>query len=95
MAAMLRAGINLSIGTDGPASNNDLDLFHEAQMAALLQKGLTGDPTVLPAEKVFSMLTTDGARALGLQETNRVARGWQVSGYGSDGFQFCQLDPLL
>ena len=66
VADMVRAGVNVSIGTDGPASNNDLDLFHEAQLAALVQKGVTGDPTVLPAEKVFSMLTIDGARALGL-----------------------------
>ena len=63
---MVRAGVNVSIGTDGPASNNDLDLFHEAQLAALVQKGVTGDPTVLPAERVFAMLTIDGARALGL-----------------------------
>jgi 5-methylthioadenosine/S-adenosylhomocysteine deaminase len=68
VAEMLRAGVNVSIGTDGPASNNDLDLFHEAQLAALLQKGLTGDPTVLPAEQVFSMLTINGARAMGLQD---------------------------
>ncbi|MHC1784341.1 MAG: amidohydrolase family protein [Anaerolineaceae bacterium] len=68
VAVMLRAGVNVSIGTDGPASNNDLDLFHEAQLAALVQKGVTGDPTVLPAEKVFSMLTIDGARAVGMED---------------------------
>ena len=68
VADMLKAGVNVSLGTDGPASNNDLDLLHEAQLAALLQKGLTGDPTVMPAEKVFSMLTINGARALGLQD---------------------------
>jgi 5-methylthioadenosine/S-adenosylhomocysteine deaminase len=45
-----------------------LDLFHEAQLAALVQKGVSGDPTVLPAEKVFAMLTIDGARALGLEK---------------------------
>lgn len=68
VADMVQAGVNVSIGTDGSASNNDLDLFHEAQLAALMQKGVTGDPTVLPAEKVFSMLTIDGARALGLED---------------------------
>lgn len=68
VADMVRAGVNVSIGTDGPASNNDLDLFHEAQLAALVQKGITDDPTVLPAEKVFSMLTIDGARAVGLED---------------------------
>jgi len=67
VADMLQAGVNVSIGTDGPASNNDLDLFHEAQLAALVQKGVSGNPTVLPAEKVFSMLTIDGARAFGLE----------------------------
>lgn len=65
---MVEMGVNVGIGTDGAASNNDLDLFHEAQLAALVQKGVTGDPKVLPAEKVFSMLTIDGAHALGLGE---------------------------
>ncbi len=68
IADLLHAGVNVAIGTDGPASNNDLDLFHEAQLAALVQKGITGDPTVLPAEKVFAMLTIDGARAVGLAD---------------------------
>lgn len=68
VADMVRAGVNVAIGTDGAASNNDLDLLHEAQLAALVQKGVTGDPTVLPAEKVFSMLTIDGARAVGLAD---------------------------
>jgi 5-methylthioadenosine/S-adenosylhomocysteine deaminase len=67
VADMLQAGVNVSIGTDGPASNNDLDLFHEAQLAALVQKGVSGNPTILPAEKVFAMLTIDGARAFGLE----------------------------
>ena len=68
VADLLRAGVNVALGTDGAASNNDLDLFHEAQLAALIQKGVYGDPTVLPAEKVFAMLTIDGARALGLEK---------------------------
>ncbi|MFA7406365.1 MAG: amidohydrolase family protein [Anaerolineaceae bacterium] len=68
VAELLAQGVNVSIGTDGPASNNDLDLFHEAQLAALVQKGVTGNPKVLPAEKVFSMLTIDGARAVGLDD---------------------------
>lgn len=68
VADMVQAGVNVGIGTDGAASNNDLDLFSEAQLAALVQKGFTGDPRVLQAEKVFSMLTIDGARAVGLQD---------------------------
>jgi 5-methylthioadenosine/S-adenosylhomocysteine deaminase len=68
VAEMLRRGINVSLGTDGTASNNDLDLFHEAQTAALVQKGVTMDPTVLPAEQVVAMLTINGARSFGLED---------------------------
>lgn len=66
LVAMLKAGVNVAIGTDGPASNNDLNFFHEAQLAALIQKGVTGDPFVLPAHEVFAMMTVNGARAFGL-----------------------------
>lgn len=66
VAEMLAAGVNVTIGTDGPASNNDLDLFHEAQLAAMVQKGVSGDPTTLPAEQVVAMMTVGGARAMGL-----------------------------
>jgi 5-methylthioadenosine/S-adenosylhomocysteine deaminase len=65
---MTRAGVNVAIGTDGPASNNDLNFFHEAQLAALVQKGVTGDPFVLPAPEVFAMMTVNGARAFGLSD---------------------------
>jgi 5-methylthioadenosine/S-adenosylhomocysteine deaminase len=68
VAAMVEQGVTVGIGTDGADSNNDLDLLHEAQLAALDQKGVTGDPKVLPAEKVFSILTIDGARSMGLGE---------------------------
>ncbi len=62
----MRAGVNISIGTDSPACNNDTDMFHEAQLAALMQKGVTGDPTVMLAEDVFAMMTINGARAIGM-----------------------------
>jgi 5-methylthioadenosine/S-adenosylhomocysteine deaminase len=60
------AGINFGLGTDGPASNNRLDLFSEMRFAALLAKGVSGDATVLPAFKALEAATLDSARALGL-----------------------------
>ena len=62
-------GITVGIGTDGPASNNNLDMFEEMKTAALLQKIRYMDPTVLKAQQVLEMATTDGAKSLGLEKT--------------------------
>jgi 5-methylthioadenosine/S-adenosylhomocysteine deaminase len=67
VARMLAAGIPVGLGTDGCASNNDLDLFGEMQSAALLHKLISQDPTLLPAPQVVRMATAGGARVLGLQ----------------------------
>lgn len=64
----LAAGIPVGLGTDGPASNNNLDLFDEMNAAAKIQKFALGDPTALPAETVFRMATMGGARVLNLQD---------------------------
>jgi len=61
---MLELGIDVGIGTDGPASNNDLDMWEEMRLAALLAKGVTSDPTALPARQALAMATIGGARAL-------------------------------
>jgi len=61
---MLELGLNVGIGTDGPASNNDLDMFEEVRLAAILAKGFSGDPTVLPARTAMTMATRLGAAAL-------------------------------
>src|SRR5947208_3698483 len=66
VAKMLELGVDVGIGTDGPASNNDLDMFEEMRLAALLAKGVSGDPTALPARDAVSMATRLGARALHL-----------------------------
>jgi 5-methylthioadenosine/S-adenosylhomocysteine deaminase len=65
---MLQVGVNVGIGTDGPASNNDLDMFEETRLAALLAKGFTGDPTALPAREALALATIGSARALHLSE---------------------------
>ena len=62
------AGVTIGLGTDGAASNNGLDLFAEARLAALLAKSDTADPTVLPAADAVAMATIGGARALGLED---------------------------
>ncbi len=63
---MLELGLNVGIGTDGPASNNDLDMFEETRLAALLAKVATDSPTALPAKQALTMATSMGARALHL-----------------------------
>jgi 5-methylthioadenosine/S-adenosylhomocysteine deaminase len=65
---MLELGLNVGIGTDGPASNNDLDMWEEMRLAALLAKGVNSDPTVLPARQALAMATIGGARALHVGE---------------------------
>ena len=60
---MLDRGVMVGIGTDGTASNNDLDMFEEMRLTALLAKGTTGDPTALPARQAVAMATCMGARA--------------------------------
>ncbi|MBC8332397.1 MAG: amidohydrolase family protein [Anaerolineae bacterium] len=65
---MLEIGVNVGIGTDGPASNNDLDMFEEIRLTALLAKGISGDPTVLPAKTALLMATRLGAQAMHMGE---------------------------
>lgn len=68
VAAMLEAGINVGIGTDGAASNNRLDMFGEMRLAALLAKGASGKADALPAHQALEMATIGAARALGMEK---------------------------
>ena len=61
---MLETGLNVGIGTDGPASNNDLDMFEEVRLASFIAKAITTDPTALPAKTALAMATRIGAHAL-------------------------------
>jgi 5-methylthioadenosine/S-adenosylhomocysteine deaminase len=66
VAKLLDLGVNVGIGTDGCASNNDLDMFEEMRLAALVAKGVSSDPTALPARQALAMGTRIGARAVHL-----------------------------
>lgn len=61
---MLENGLNVGIGTDGPASNNDLDMFEEVRLASFVAKASSNDPTVVPAVTALLMATRMGAQAL-------------------------------
>jgi 5-methylthioadenosine/S-adenosylhomocysteine deaminase len=66
--ALRKAGVLVGLGTDGAASNNDLDMFEAMRQAAFLHKLVTGDPRAIPAPVALEMATIDGARALGLEK---------------------------
>lgn len=64
VSQMLEVGLNVGIGTDGPASNNDLDMFEEVRLASFIAKAVSNDPTAVPASMALAMATRIGARAL-------------------------------
>ncbi len=73
--ALRRAGVRVGLGTDGPASNNDLDLWEEMRLAALFARMRERDPTVLPAAEVLDLATAGGAAALGRPDLGVLAPG--------------------
>lgn len=76
IARLIAAGANVMVGTDGAASNNDLDLLAETRTAALLAKGASGDPRAVPAATALRLATLNGARALGIDhETGSLTVG--------------------
>jgi len=73
---MIDKGISVSYGTDGAASNNNLDLFEEARMGSYLQKVFENDPTALPIEETLQMLTINGAKNLGINKLGKIKEGF-------------------
>ncbi len=65
--ALVKAGVNVALGTDGAASNNNLDMLEEMRIAALLAKGASGEATAVPAHTALRMATLNGAKALGIE----------------------------
>lgn len=75
---MMNLGINIGIGTDGAASNNSLDMFKEMFLVTALQKYIQNDASTCPADKVLQMATINGARAMGLNNCEKIEEGQEA-----------------
>ncbi|WP_454959540.1 amidohydrolase [Filifactor alocis] len=75
---LLTKGVNVALGTDGSASNNNLNLFEEVHLAGILNKGVHLDSTVVPSTDVVKMATINGARAMGLEKVGQITPGWKA-----------------
>jgi 5-methylthioadenosine/S-adenosylhomocysteine deaminase len=75
---LLQNGFEVSIGTDSVASNNNLDMFQEVRLAALIQKGVLCDPTAVAAQTALKMGTQWGGKALFLKDTGQIAKGYKA-----------------
>ena len=73
---LLDAGVNVTLGTDGAASNNALDILKEAYLAAILQKGITGDTSKLSSARFLPLLTENGAKAQGRVDCGKIKEGY-------------------
>jgi 5-methylthioadenosine/S-adenosylhomocysteine deaminase len=76
---MIKKGVNVSLGTDGPASNNNLDMFEELRLATLISKGYYMDPLVVDAAQGLRMATVNGAKTLGIEkEVGQIKAGMKA-----------------
>lgn len=78
LSTLLDSGVNVTLGTDGAASNNTLDVMKEAYLAAILQKGVTGDTEKLKSSIFIKMMTENGARAQGRADCGKIAEGYRA-----------------
>lgn len=75
---MMDMGINVCLGTDGAASNNNLNMFEEMNLAAILHKGVAMNPQLMKAQDVLKMGTVNGARAIGFDDTGILSKGMKA-----------------
>lgn len=75
---LLKAGVLVSLGTDGAASNNNLDMLEEIRLAALIHKGVSGDPVAVPAWDALKLGTLDGARSIWLKDVGTLQPGMKA-----------------
>lgn len=76
--ALLKAGVKVSLGTDSSASNNNLDMLEEVRLAALLHKGISGDPTAVPAKEALKLGTLYGAQSIWLDDVGVLKAGMKA-----------------
>jgi 5-methylthioadenosine/S-adenosylhomocysteine deaminase len=91
VAKMLEAGVLVGLGTDGAASNNDLDMWEEIHLTALIHKNQSKDPTAMPALTALTMATSMGAAAIGLGDQTGILK----AGLRADMIQIDISDPRL
>ena len=75
---LLDEGLNVCLGTDGSASNNNLNMFEEMHITALIHKGINQDPTCVPATTVINMASINGANALGFKDVGKITPGYKA-----------------
>ena len=91
---LMDAGVNVALGTDGAASNNDLSMLGEMHSASLLAKGVSRDPTALSAEQTIRMATINGAKALGIDQITGSLETGKYADIIAIDFSSLELNPV-